>query len=398
MGSVNISTTGDGGPGSLTLGALTRRPGTRVRFTTGDFGLGPDQSLAVGQLGGHVYFATPPTLNDGLIGGWAVVSRSYPRFAGYGPAGVESVAGTGQDVNVAAPETNLELGASAVLASSRTVNSLRVAHPAALDLGGHTLTVDSGGVIIHGSDAAGPPNLYNGTLVPGPSAGGEMYFYGGRITATVADGPGGPTTPVFDGVTYLGGASTYTGATYVNGDAVLHLTGPDALPAGTDAVLDEGTVIFDYNSATPLKLGALRMRGHGGGGIVGGQRPVDAAAYDLELGRITSGLAGSGPMTKRTDGTVQITGGDRSAFTGTVDVLAGVLQVDSLGDGPATGRVRVDPGAEVRVAGWLDNPIELRGGGITGLASFAVPLRGAVRATRRCGRWRCPGRSRSTPA
>jgi autotransporter-associated beta strand protein len=260
------------------------------------------------------------------------------------------------------------------LTADRTVNSLRIEQAAQLDLGGHTLTVDSGGLLMTAMSPPAP-NVANGRLVPGPSAGGEMFFYGGSIAAEIADGPAGPTSVTTNGVVHLSGANTYTGATRVTNFGILWLDGAEALPAVTDLTLEDGGVYASYTSATPVKVGALRMGGNASASYFSGGTPVDAASYDLIDGRIEAALVGSGPLTKRSDGYLRLTG-DNAHFTGAIDLQGGTVEVSTLGNWP----VRLRAG-RLLVQSGLDNAVTVDGGSLTSATGQAVPIRGAVHIT-----------------
>ena len=119
------------------------------------------------------------------------------------------------------------------------MNSLRVA--GAIDLGGHTLTIESGGLIMGGSSA-----IHNGTIVPGESSAGELVIHGNLVSnallSSIADAPGHKATLVLNNLSsgVLTTSNTYSGATIINGGRVI-VTRSDALPHGTDLDLNLAT-------------------------------------------------------------------------------------------------------------------------------------------------------------
>src|SRR6185436_18707696 len=90
-------------------------------------------------LSGTIRFDTPPVLNDGLIGGWAMLGNMFASYDA--DLGVQPLAGALASINSATATSNVDLVSPAVLGTSKTINSLRIENQANLNLGTNTLTI-----------------------------------------------------------------------------------------------------------------------------------------------------------------------------------------------------------------------------------------------------------------
>jgi hypothetical protein len=130
---------------------------------------------------------------------------------------------------------NVRITASATLAGNATVNALVTrAGAITIDLGGNTLGLASGGLLLTTETNSVTQTLSNGTLTSGAAGvGGDLYLYwlpyGGTarvsaVSARVADNAGGSVRLVLSsseaaGTTHktiLSGANVHTGGTVVN--------------------------------------------------------------------------------------------------------------------------------------------------------------------------------------
>ncbi|MBY4639443.1 autotransporter-associated beta strand repeat-containing protein, partial [Gluconacetobacter entanii] len=201
-------------------------------------------------------------------------------------------------------------------------------------------------------------------------------------------GSGGLT--VSGGTETLTGANTYTGATTISGGTLqLGDGGTTGSLSDSSAIHDNGQLTIDHGNAFAMAqtidgTGSLTQAGTGrttlsgvntysggtaitGGTLVGTTSSfgsggiVDNAA--LEVSQDTSGtlantLSGNGSFTKSGTGTVAIDGDD-SAFTGTTDISAGMLDVDgSL----ANSAVTVDNGGTLSGTGTVGSTNVAAGG------------------------------------
>ncbi|WP_166442612.1 autotransporter-associated beta strand repeat-containing protein [Phragmitibacter flavus] len=261
----------------------------------------------------NVYFATAPTLSNNLIGGWAMFDRDFASYTGTGGVGRLSSAGyagyhrtnysnaTINGINSAQAGENIQMlgtgataaGHSVTLAADTTLNALsyqaaNTAGTAVFDLGGNTLTVQSGGLSLSPSASSDTPvslNVTNGLLTAGAAGvGGDLYihhlpFQGTDNTerrsinlgATITDNAGGAVALVLNSQNHNGGAARrstlyitgdneHTGGTWVNsGRIVLNTAGANgttitALPGDLTITggIQQNTSSFDGTNMSQL--------------------------------------------------------------------------------------------------------------------------------------------------
>ena len=174
------SNAGGSGVNVLEIGNLVRPAsgGAFLNFNQnyGFLGAAGNTSTAIRNLITNVNGA-PLTLNDNLVGGWAIVSGS--NFATYLPGqGIGAMGNTGDgfaaydsgDLSTAAPTHNVsDGGAARTLSASRTINSLRSVMGAAAAYTFNTgvgLTLDTGGFLTDANFAL--------TLAPAANATGNF--------------------------------------------------------------------------------------------------------------------------------------------------------------------------------------------------------------------------------
>ncbi len=218
-------------------GGLTRQAGGTVNFV--GTGLGASTQ-------NRILFATAPTLDDGIMGGWATVNGT--DFAKYVSAGTISVAPLAPaDYTTTGPGTwttasNVKTSGIIGLNASRSINSLNLAMTGSTSIEcalGYTLRVESGGILVSGAYTG---MIVNGILTAGTgaNAAGELVIHQYSdnpfiIRSTIANNGTGQVslTTGGTGVTVLSGTQgthTYTGPTVING-GTLRLEGqPAAAP------------------------------------------------------------------------------------------------------------------------------------------------------------------------
>jgi hypothetical protein len=271
-----------------------------------------------------------PPLVNGILPAWI---NYRTAFATYRNGRVASYEGPFVDMATSGPTSIVRPGqGTTTLAVDKTIHALYAfGNAGPVNLGGHTLTVGSGGI----SGAT----MSNGFVRPGALANGELIFFGGStINATIEDN-GGPTSVVYAGEAEIGGVNTYTGTTYVVGDAgdTVTVTNFEALPPGGSIQIGGYAELnlrdLSGNSAYVLGDVAIRDGGSMIASCCGNGDTVAARSVLLEGGRFAVPMVGDAPITKRTDGVAII---DRASpgYTGQVDVLEGTLQA---GDGGSQG-------------------------------------------------------------
>ena len=381
---------------ALTFDSLSRDPGGAVTFAApiGVPDPSPDPRDAT------VFIRDPPPLTGGIIGGWAWGQGRPPRsldFVTYTPErGIEPLSATGRPTRLdgAGPTDNVRLtGNPPTLDADTTINSLLIetggASSAALpiDLGGHTLNLQTGGLIAVGPRA---PVITGGSLTAGGSDGDAELILGAAddvpsftIEADVVDGPAGPLglTLAGEGTVILSGTNTYSGPTTVNrspgGSGQLRITRPAALPADADVVINGGDLRMEFTATVPVDLGTVVLRDRGGISAP----MIDADRYLVESGNIGT-LVGDSPLIKTGIGTARANGsnyrGDIQISEGTIEVKTQNASVNPLGSGTIT----VDPDGTLALLEGrttLFNPVVLAGGGLAfrrGTVSWPVVLAG----------------------
>ncbi|MCG3178565.1 MAG: hypothetical protein BIFFINMI_00893 [Phycisphaerae bacterium] len=265
-------------PSSLTIPALTRTdPAATVQYSAYSNVAGsyyttfPDpQQVGTGNNNVRLYYTAAPALDDGIIGGWAVVAdygNTYYDFASYDVArGVTSLDGQvfrpGQLRGAVAADNVRATGSLASLTADTSVNSFawNASGTFTADLGGYRLNIESGG-LIRGDNAAGTGTLSNGSLTAGGSTpNSNLYVYTSNfnsnantlnVNVPIVNNPGGAVGLVkFGGGTLvLGAANTFTGPVTLN-QGVLTL-GPAASLASTSVQVVSGTMNMGNNDQLP---------------------------------------------------------------------------------------------------------------------------------------------------
>lgn len=175
--------------------------------------------------GGVINISAPGlTTTDGArFGYWAVYGNALGQVTDWaareGTTGVKAF--TAYDVNTFASGKNTEVTTSAVFAGPTVTNSLKFAAAADLNLGGSSLSVENGGMLISHA-VGGAVNIANGTLTRSGAGDILLHNYGTSITtisAIIANSGAGVVNLVTGGAgtTVLTANNTYTGDTYING-------------------------------------------------------------------------------------------------------------------------------------------------------------------------------------
>lgn len=328
--------TAPGSQTTLKFNSLQRESGAVIQFTT----INP---------GAEIRYAVAPALDDNIIGGWAIVDAT--DFASYGPEGITAYSelhANVSDINAATASDNVLLSGGAILTVDRSINSLRLdsdwENDESLDLNGHTLNIESGGLLLR-KTYYHPVVLTGGVLTAGGNADGELIITapeggGLSIESNIADNGSGSVGVTFSSdnsaVLILSGTNTYSGPTTINGSASLQAAADHALPEHTDLVLNGSSLMIDYTGTDPIELDkvVLRRAGYIGKDTMDAP-PIDADTYLLESGEIGAVIVGDGTMIKTGIGTVLLWESNPD-FTGQVIIEGGTLIATtmSLGDAP----------------------------------------------------------------
>ena len=277
---LNTITSGQAGTANtenLTFASLGTRTGGVVNFN--GTGLGANTR-------NRVVFTTAPTLNDGVIGGWAVSGNDFVKYVTSGTISVVALSGTDYDTTGGAdpawatainskPATSVTFSGSGGI----TVNTLVLADTVGLNLGGRDLTLDAGGLIKTGTTGS----ISNGTLT---SASGDLAL---KVDT------GGTQDFTTNAVTITGGTSlTRYGAGTLTLNTGNTYTGYTALLEGTTNISADSAL---GNAPTSMTNGHLRLYG---GTLAVTQTMTLDANRGIESGQapavisIAAGTAGNG--------------------------------------------------------------------------------------------------------
>jgi hypothetical protein len=356
----------------LVVGQIDRAPGALL-------------SIISSQLrSGDFLWENRPALVNGLLPAWVIGNTTFTTYDQTGR--VKDYEGPLADLATAGANSVARPGLSGTtLTADKTIHALYAyGNTGPIDLGGHTLTVGSGGV----SGAV----MNNGAVRPGQDAGGEIVFIGGTVINAAIEDNGAPTTVIYAGDAEIGGVNTYTGKTYVIGNPGIEtrVQNRQALPTGGDIEISGyATLHLDDMTSGPYQLGNVVIRDGGtfSSACCGQGATVTAESIELEGGRVYLPLAGNVPIAKRTEG-VAILGFRSPDFTGQIDVHQGTLQADAETDGYlvfGAGTVNVLPEGRLTLSPVFapsDAPtptIKLNGGslfGVEGVLEDRISLRG----------------------
>jgi autotransporter-associated beta strand protein len=243
----------------LNVASLQRAPTATIDFahpgSIGDTGTytssGDDPRLR---------FATAPLLDDGILAYATVNGTDFATVTGARYLIPRTSYDTGSQTGWTSTADNAAPTSDQTLGASRTINSLKLANARDLDLAGHTLTLQSGGLLTTGSTTG--VTLGNGTLTTGSHTELIVHAYntsaaGTDLSATLA-GTGrltktGPGTLTLSGTT----ANTLTGATTVNqGTLVLAKTDGLHAIAGDGDTTTPDLIIGDGRGTDTVRLAA----------------------------------------------------------------------------------------------------------------------------------------------
>ncbi|MEX2315788.1 MAG: autotransporter-associated beta strand repeat-containing protein [Pirellulales bacterium] len=359
---------------SLLVNDLQRTNGSVVRFNR--------------QNDGQIRLSSAPSLENGLIGRWAIFGTN--DFATYGPNGVVAYSDLHtyvSNVNTATVNDNVSSETDQLLTSDRQINALRLNGTSMLNLGTNKLQVEIGGVLYTFSSGFG--DVLGGRITSGHEELAITAANRGvlRMSSSIIDNTAGPVGLTFagsDAELSLSGVNTYSGPTIVSGGtspASLRLTAPTALPSGNNITLNKnGQLVVDFASSNPIEIGHLKMQQdavvrYGDSGAGAAIRPQTVA---IEGGEIRANIVGNSPITKTGLGDAFLSG-DNTAHTGPITIESGTLQVGyrSIGSAPVDDEhainigkdatLRMDVEAEIsRKLILQGGRVDLTGGGVGG--------------------------------
>jgi len=344
-------------------GAITRTVGGTVDYgnggsSTGTKAITTTTAIANGILGGYATYAG---------GDWAVGTTIAP-YAAYT---------TTTDPTTWVAANNVSLGAVSVgaFAGNTTINTLKYSATPVSDiaLGGNTLTLAAGGLLVTGSAA---PTISGGTLEGGSGADliVQQYSTGNlTISANLADNTAATSlTKSGPGKLILTGTDTMTGTNFLNGGTV-EVSDLSKLASGP-LVMNNGTLHYTGTSVTSSRN--ITLNG------VGGTVDVTGGTTVTQTGAVTGGggfnstltpglnLGDWGGLTKNGNGNLVLA--VNNTYNGPTVVNGGMLIINGtnaltgasgLTNYSGGGSVTVNNGA-VGGAGYISGAVDIKSGGI----------------------------------
>jgi autotransporter-associated beta strand protein len=260
---------------------------------------------------------------------------------------------------------NLTAATTLTGSGNMTIHALRVAGNFNQDLGGRTVVLGSGGLIVNRSTVS------NGVLDFG-SGPGFIGAYDnsnqGTISATIA-GSGGITILGNSQGLNLSANNTFTGGLFVNGGTVT-LTNANAANGNNVTVNDLGALAVNVSTLGGATIGGLSGDGHVSPHYqqnASNPRTITispASGTHTFTGTIRDGNAGSVLSVIKSGSGTQVFGADALAsYTGTTTVNAGTLLVNTTLGGPGAGAVTVNSGATLGGNGTINGNTSIAAGG-----------------------------------
>lgn len=309
----------------------------------------------------QVHVATPPALVGGLVP-WLIAvdhkssSNRDTNFATITDRGLAPITNLQSNIHAAAPTDNVRVATSTALTGDLTVNSISFADSQTLNLGGHRLTLETGGAILTRSGIAG------GQLTAGALGGHELILHNGYVSANIVDNGTNPVHVTIYGASTAGlsGVNTYTGDTHIVGGNV-QIENQLSLPAGGNVTVNGGELRLMYTSTGPHHLGTIHLTGDGRIQQQSGNSLISFDQMVIDNGVFAPGrIGGNGKIIKQSIGSAEFGLGTQTAgYTGEVVVEDGLLTVYKL----EQAKVRVN-GGTLYFREAAANEINLAGGAV----------------------------------
>jgi autotransporter-associated beta strand protein len=232
--------------GTIRLASLTRTPGSGAVLRMNNLG----ELGVLGRSNGRIMVTSAPTLTNGILGPWAIIDRIFASYdATYGIGGVDRAgmpgfAGSGLNSlpldtdNVYTTQTGLVPMLANTAVGTLTINIGDA--DATYDLGGNTLRLRNGGLLLGSNNGNRLLTVANGSITAGVvGSPAELYLwhapYGddgrrGLVSASVVDnGSGGAVRLIVSGADNrqlhssltLAGQNTNTGGTVINSSTIV---------------------------------------------------------------------------------------------------------------------------------------------------------------------------------
>jgi autotransporter-associated beta strand protein len=352
---------------TLVQGAITRNIGGTVNYSKSATGSGSANFSTTtinfnGNLGGAITIGG----NDWVIGSASGSATSISAYSAYT---------TTTDPSAWVVANNVSLGAVTVgtFTANTTINSLKyTATPVSdITLGGNTLTLGSGGLLVTGSAA---PTISGGTLQGGSGTDLIVQQYSTsdlNISATLADNTTATSlTKSGPGKLIITGTDNMTGANYLNGGTV-EVSDLAKLASGP-LVMNNGALRYTGSDASSTR--AITVNGVGAIIDVAGGTTLTQTGAIVSGGGVNSPINGvnmgdwSG-LTKIGSGTLVLAA--NNVYNGPTVVSNGVLSVNGTNSLTGTsGLTNYSGGGSFTVyggtlggMGMISGPVDIKNGG-----------------------------------
>src|SRR5262249_8988776 len=240
----------------------------------------------------------------------------------------------------------LTLSNTNTYAGGTTVTGGLVNFAAAHNLGSGNITLNGGGM----QWATGNTTDISSRLNALGAGGGTFDTNGNNVTLNSAIGGSGGVTKAGSGTLTLSAANGYTGGTAINGGTLSISSNANLGAAVTALSFDGGTL----SNTAFVALGNRAITLNAGGGT------IDASGGNVST---TGGMTGTGGLTKTGGGTL-VVGGAASNYTGTTNINAGILQVDTTNNVLSSASAfTIASGASLQLGGTNQAIGSLAGGG-----------------------------------
>lgn len=355
---------------SLLLGqAINAGAGTLTMTTTSN-------KDAAGIYGSRVVWSSG-VANTGYD--WATTASGGSPYTLGGLSSYSALATAGTDTN------NSRITSSASLSGNVTTNTLKIDNPAtsqSLALGGNTLTLTGGGLLITGSNEftvsgnAGSTGLTAGNGVGAYELIVQQYSSAAAtISAPIGDNGVNTVglTKAGPGTLVVSGSNTYTGPTVVNGGILA--AGASGGAFGSNSVVTVATGGTLQTAGFTNAVGSLSGTTGGiveNGSATAGSLSIAGNNSTWTFGGLLQDGAGGGALSLVKNGSGQVTLSGSNTFTGGSQINSGTLVA---GNGSALGT-----GTVTLAGGVLQIPVTTIASTPTFANAIAVSGSGTVRA------------------
>lgn len=363
----------DGGAASFTenFGSLTLRSGGSALAATGNGRLSIGGTAVARSAGGTLHFQS---VSGGVLNFSNAAMASLSRIGSYATFGASTTASafatdwaatdalgnvaafTGYSLDTFGTTAHTDVQTALQLSTGASASSLRFSTTSGSisATGAQTLTLTDGGILITSQYGSGSPFDSNVSLTTAATGTDLIIHNYAAGVVTLDAGIIGSQNVVFTGAgaLTLNGTNTYSGATFVNGQASVAFDDITRFGSTTAFHLNGGTLNYDASApaASSIITGDIILGG--GSGVIQvtdadstlilrGTSATQITGEANPISSITSGNPFSGGLSIVGSGTVQF--GNRSAGSATTDVLGlsnDYTGLTIIGDG--VNAIRVD--------------------------------------------------------